>query len=153
MKLTATEDIDAPIGLVFAQVCDPDRLERTVRQQGGMVRRIPEGAMGEGTQWDAQLAFRGASRTVSFVLTALDAPNTLRLRGNGAAFDIAVDVELMVLRPGATRLTITTQGAPKSLPARIMLQSLKLAHEQVLARYRQRIAEYMEEIKTESDLS
>jgi len=153
MKLSAKEDISAPLDLVFAQVCEPDRLERTVRQRGGAIRRTPAGPLEKGTRWDARLAFRGASQSVTFVLTTLDAPNIMRFRGTGASFDISVDVELVALGPATTRLTVTTQGTPKTLPARIMAQSLKLAHGQMLTRYQQRISEYAAEIAKEGRLS
>jgi len=153
MKLTAKADIAAPIDQAFEGLCDPDRLEQTVRGQGGIIRRNPIGPVEKGTQWDARIAFRGAPREVSFIVTSLEAPTLMRFRGNGAAFDIAVDVELAVVDAITTRLTVTTQGAPKTLPARIMMQSLKLAHGQILARYRARIAEYVAETEAEIRLS
>jgi carbon monoxide dehydrogenase subunit G len=153
MKFTAQEDISAPIAQVYAQVCDPDRLERTVRQRGGKIQRAPMGPFKRGTRWDAEVAFRGATRQVSFVLHELNAPHVLRLRGGGAAFDITVDVELVALSPATTRLSVITEGRPKTLAARVMMQSLKLAQGRMLTRYRQRISEYATDIEKDNRLS
>ena len=153
MKLTAKADIAAPIDLAFEGLRDPDRLEQTVRARGGSIRRNPAGPMTKGTQWDARIAFRGASRHVNFIVTRLDAPKAMRFQGNGAAFDITVDVELAVVGASTTLLTVTTQGEPRTLPARIMMQSLKLAHGQMLARYRAQVVDYVAELESDLRLS
>jgi hypothetical protein len=56
-------------------------------------------------------------------------------------------VELVPLSPTRTRLMVETVLSPKTLAARLLVQSLKLAKSSLTQRYKSRIAALSEEIE------
>lgn len=142
MKFTAEEEISAPIEHVFTHLADPERLERMVRQRGGSIARTPQGPLGVGTTWDADVVVRGASRPVTVTLDTILPPRQMRFSGGGAALDLSVAVDLEAVTPGTTRITVVTDAKPRSLAGRVMIQSLKLARGTILTRYRKHISDY-----------
>lgn len=149
MKFTAKEDIAAPADYVFDSLCNADRLERMVRQKGGKITRTPQGPLVQGSVWDGEIPFRGSVRSVSLTITNLTRPHKVLLVGGGAAFDLTVQVDVVALSGLTTRLSVETEAKPKTLAARLMIQSVKLAKGAVLTRYRKRISSFAAMIEKE----
>jgi hypothetical protein len=147
VKLTATEDISAPIGHVFTQLCQADRLEQMVRKRGGKVARTPQGPIAAGTCWDAAIMFRGNPRNLAFTLAELDTPERMVFAGKSDGMDLGVVIELVALSPHTTRLSVETEARPRTLAARLLMQSAKLARGMMLTRYRKRIADFAAQIE------
>lgn len=71
-----------------------------------------------------------------------DAPNSISLlaEGNGMTADMQVD--LVALSPRRTRMTVRIDLKPKTLAARLLVQSLKLARNKINRKFRLRVADF-----------
>lgn len=148
MKFTTREDIAADINYVFASVSDFDGLERAALRRGAEVMRTDTlSAPGEGMSWKAIFAFRNRERTADMKLTHYDAPNALTLFSKISGIDAEVRVDLLALSPQRTRLSLDVELKPKSIPARLMLQSVKLARNNMVKKFRRRVADYAQNIE------
>ena len=138
MKLPAREDIDAPIADVFANLLDFDGFERAALRRGAdVLRRDADGQ----PRWDISFTYRHRLRKISVTLARQDAPHVLDFGIRSPNIDAQFLIELVALGASRTRMNCTLEVKPRSLAARIFLQSLRLARSRVLKRYRLRIAQ------------
>lgn len=147
MKFSTREDISAPINHVWAQVSDVAMFERQALRRGADVRRIDQGPVGPGSAWDVAFKFRGKDRQMKVTLAAMEPPQAIRVDITANAIDGTTRIELVALSPQRTRLAMSIDLAPKSLAARLMIQSLKLAKSNLNARFKKRVGEYAQEIE------
>lgn len=140
MELTASEDIDAPQEQVFAALSDFDTVERQAMRRGIEITRLSEGP-GAGMSWRAKFTFRGKPRQAHITLTTYDKPENMVFHTvtGGLEMDFALDV--VALSRGRTRINVTSVLAPKTLSARLLVQSLKLAKGGIDKRFRKRMAD------------
>ncbi|WP_371156904.1 SRPBCC family protein [Jannaschia sp. 2305UL9-9] len=147
MKFVATEEIAAPIDVVWARVSDFEAFERRAAGKAGQVSRSPEGPAKAGTKWTGSVEAAGKVRQASVTLLELDAPHRMDLEGGSDGMTVTLDVMLEALSPTKTRLTVTTEAKARSLAARLMLQSAKLARPQLAKRYKGRVAGFADKIE------
>lgn len=147
MKLNAEEEISAPASHVFQHLCDADRLERLVRKRGGKISRTPQGPIQQGSHWDAEVPFRGTSRKLAFDLVKMEDSDLLDFQGSSEGLNLTVRVEVVALGPHTSRLSVVSEARPKTLSARLMIQSAKLARGMMLTRYRKRISDFAADIE------
>jgi len=137
MKLNASEDIEAPIAKVFETLTDYAQFETAAQRRGAEVERRSKAGKPE---WKISFAFRGKLRTIVMMETANAPPNSVTFAGGGKLFEGTVHVELVALGPRRTRMACELVVKPKSLAARLILQSLKLARSRLTKRFRSRLA-------------
>lgn len=143
MQFTSREDIEAPIEHVFAVVADFQRFERAALRRGAEVQRTDSLAEpGPGMSWQARFKLRGRMRDLTLQLVRFDPPNGLTLEAVAATLDGQMTVELLALSRWRTRLSVYLTLRARSLAGRLVLQSLKLARNNVTKRFRLRVAEY-----------
>jgi hypothetical protein len=147
MKFSTREDIEAPIGFVFAQLSDFDAYERRALRQGAEVSRRTGGAAVVGTIWDIAFEFRGRQRKVVAELVKLDAPSVMVIESTSGGLDIATEVDLIALSQSRTRVMVSVELRAKTLTARLLLQSLKLAKSRTDKRFKARVLDYAEDIE------
>ncbi len=148
MKFTTREDIAADIEYVFASVSDFDGLERAALRRGAeVVRTDTLSAPGKGMTWKASFLFRNRDRDADLELTDYDAPHGLTLFSKVSGFEAEVKVDLVALSPQRTRMNLDVDLKPKSIPARLMLQSMKLARSNMVKKFRRRVADYAQSIE------
>lgn len=147
MKFVAVEDISAPIETVWARVSDFDGFQRRVSGKAGDIRRTPDGPVGPGTTWNGRATFNGKTRDASVTVVQLNAPAHLLVEGGTEGMKITVDVTLEALSARSTRLTVTSEAKARTLAARLMLQSAKLARQSLAKRYKGRVAAFAEGIE------
>lgn len=147
MKFSTKEDIAVPIDRVFAQISDFSIYERQALRRGADVRRLDAGEVVEGSSWDVAFTFRGRDRKMRIEITALEVPNQIRAESLASGISGVTEVDLLALSPGRTRLAVSIDLTPKTLAARLMIQSLKLAKANLTARFKKRVADYAEEIE------
>ncbi|MFK7940783.1 MAG: SRPBCC family protein [Roseovarius sp.] len=148
MQFSAKEDIEAPIDFVFEQLSDFQSFERSALRRGAEVQRSDgKRNVGIGMAWDASFKLRGRRRDIKLELTEYDPPNTMVLtsRSPNMAGDMSID--LVALSRGRTRMSLEIDMKPKTLSARLLVQSLKLARNSLNKRFRKRVAEYAEELE------
>jgi len=143
MKFSTKEDVEAPIGHVFEQVTDFDGFERMALRRGADVQRTDTlAAPGVGMSWSGSGKIRGKTRDITAQVTRYDPATDLCLSAQSDGFDIGLEVELVALSPGRTRMRVSVELSPRNLSARLLLQSAKLARRNLTQRYKERISGY-----------
>lgn len=148
MKFTAQEDIEASIDHVFSQVSDFAALERSALRRGAEVQRVvdlPE--PGPGMKWDTAFMLRGKRREMTIELVEFDRPNGMVMISTSPNTSGRMVLDLVALSRGRTRLNLTIDVAPKTLAARLVFQSLKLARGNLNRKFRKRIAEFARDLE------
>jgi hypothetical protein len=148
MQFISRADIEAPIAFVFGQVSDFPAFERQLLRRGAEVRRVDRlAAPGKGAAWDVRFRFRGRDREVHAEVVAFDPPNGLTAEAESANIHAVGRVELIALSPQRTRLCVRLDLSAHTLPARLLLQSLRLAKANLNARFDKRVTEFAAEVQ------
>ena len=148
MKFSTREDIEAPIDYVFAQVSDFPGLERSALRRGAEVQRVDDiGRDGPGMIWETAFDLRGKRRKAQIELIELDRPHSMRFVSRAATINGDLCVDLVAMSRGRTRLSMEGELTPKTLSARLIMQSLKLAKSSVTKRFEMRVASFARDIE------
>ena len=148
MQLTASEDIEAPIDAVFAEITDFKRFERGAMRRGAEVARTDTLAEpGVGMCWQARFALRGRMRDVTLRLSAYDPPDGIVIDVDAATVAAVMRVDLVALSRARTRIGVDLGVTPRNLAGRLMIQSVKLARGDLAKRFRLRVADYAMEVE------
>jgi hypothetical protein len=148
MKFTAREDIEAPIEFVFSQVTDFAALERSALRRGAEVQRVDDLEVpGPGMAWDAAFTLRGKRREVQIELTEFDPPNGIVVGSRSPNMGGHLVVDLVALSRGRTRLGLDLEMQPKTLAAKLLIQSMKLAKSNLTKRFKLRVADYAKDLE------
>lgn len=147
MKLSTREDIAAPIDYVFTQASDFDTFERRALREGAQITRRQPGPVALGTVWDIAAQFRGRDRQFAATLTRFDTPTGYVVTARSDGLEFVTEVNLIALAPQRTRVTMTIDIGARTLPARLLVQSLRLAKARLLQGFRSRMRSYAEQIE------
>ncbi|WP_296423170.1 SRPBCC family protein [Yoonia sp.] len=147
MKFSTREDIDAPIDHVFAKVSDFAGFERRALRQGAQIKRLDDGPAQIGSIWEAALKFRGRERRIQATLSALQPPETYRVHTLSDGLTAETQLELIALSPTRTRVILMIDLRARTLTARLLLQSMKLAKGKLTKRFKARVLEFAEDIE------
>lgn len=148
MQFSAKEDIEAPIDFVFQQIADFNAHERSALRRGAEVQRLDNlSAPGPGMAWDSAFDLRGRRRELQIELTTYDPPNGLVVSSRSPNMGGQMEIDLVALSRGRSRMSVQIDMAPKTLSARLLVQSLKLARKSLSKRFRARVAAYAEDIE------
>ncbi len=146
MQFSAREDIDVPIDTVFAMLSDFDRFERLAMRRGADVRRMPHADL-TGTTWETEFKLRGRLRQFTIVLEECDAPTLMRFEATSKGMRGSTVIELLALSSRRTRMDVRLALAAKTLPARLVLQSLKLGQTRFRRQFQQRFRDFAREME------
>ncbi len=148
MQFSAREDIEAPINSVFEMVADFERFERMAMRRGIDVRRTTHGVPVEaGTTWETEFKLRGKPRQMSVVMTDCDRPAQMRFEANSKGMSGITTVDFLALSQRRTRLSVEMSLSAKSLPARLLLQSMKLGQARFRKQFQIRLGEFARELE------
>ncbi|MGD9864590.1 MAG: SRPBCC family protein [Pseudodonghicola sp.] len=148
MKFSSKEDIEAPIDTVFAALSEFEAFERSAIRRGIVVDRVDESApMAAGLAWNAAFDLRGKPRKLHLKLAEYDPPNGMRFDSESFGLEGDLVIELVALSPKRTRMGIALELSPKTLSARLFLQSLKLAKANLTKRFKQKVSEFAKSIE------
>ena len=148
MKFSTKEDIEAPIDAVFSMLCEFDKFERAAMRRGAEVQRVDkltEPAVG--MKWDAAFDMRGKRREVEIEMVTFEDPTEMRLETVSPGLAGEMCFELMALSRSRTRIVTTLEIKPKTLSARLLVQSLKLAKTSLTKKYKERVGDYAKEME------
>jgi len=148
MKFSSKEDIEAPIDQVFAILSDFEIFERAAIRRGADVHRrddLPE--PGVGMRWEASFMMRGKQRDAVVDLVTYDRPNEMVFESRAGGLEGFLDIDLVALSPRRTRLSVNFEVKPKTLPARLLVQSMKLAKTNLTKRFKLRVATFARDIE------
>lgn len=148
MKMSAREDVEAPIAFVYEQITDFAAFERKAMRRGAEVQRVDAlNAPGPGMAWDVDFTLRGKHRKVQIALAELDPPNGLTITSRSPAMGGQMIVDLVALSRNRTRMSLEMDLVPKTLSSKLLVQSMKLARRNLTRRLRKRLAQYTVELE------
>ncbi|GGL69565.1 SRPBCC family protein [Wenxinia marina] len=135
MQISTQQDVEAPIEVVFRQVSDFAAYERQAMRRGADVRRL-DGAdeVEEGSAWQIRFQFRGRERDLRADLVAWEPPESFSVTSSTGGLEGLTTVDCVALSRTRTRVTLKTELTAKSMPARLLLQSLKIARGNITRR-------------------
>ncbi|MGV6850486.1 MAG: SRPBCC family protein [Marinibacterium sp.] len=143
MKFSTKEDVEAPIDHVFSRLADFEAHERAAVRRGVEVRRVDTAkAPGVGMSWRAIFDLRGRQRDAEIVVSEFDMPNRVRFQSMSQGLSGDMIMDLVPLSRNRTRIAIEIDLKPKSMPARLLIQSLKITKKTLTKRFKLRVADY-----------
>lgn len=148
MQFRASETVTGGIDRVHALVSDMAYYERRALEAGLEVQRLDKlPAPAPGMQWRIPFRAKGRDRVADIELVKLSVPTTLRFEGKvqGLLFEAVVDCR--VLDPEATEVTVSTKLRAKSITAKVLMQSMKLARTTLNERYRKRVRKVLRDLE------
>jgi len=142
MKLTAKTDLEAPLGFVYASLIDHVAWEREAAQRGVEVERPADMPLtGIGAGWQIRAAFRGRLRKLLLRIDDMVVNDQVVFGLEGQSITGRTVLEVLALSPRRTRLRVVVEVKPKTLAARLFLNSLRLARGRVQGRFDKRVAQ------------
>ena len=148
MKFAAREDLEAPIERVFEMLSEFETFERAALRRGADVTRAFEGDKLElGSSWNARAKIRGKLRNLRVELTQYDPPTTMNFSTVSDGFEAEFLVDLVALSRTRTRLQVELDVRPRSLPARLLMQSAKLARNSMNRRFKTRVRTFAQDLE------
>ncbi|SLN52755.1 Polyketide cyclase / dehydrase and lipid transport [Roseivivax jejudonensis] len=149
MKLSVKEDIEGPLDRVFAHLSDLEALERSAMRRGVEVRRVDDRAEpGPGMTWEIAFRYRGRRREASIVMTEFTPPHRMAFDSASGGLEIATVVDLVALSRTRTRVALDVTLLPRTLSARLLVQSMKFARGSIDRRMKQRATEFSRDLET-----
>lgn len=148
MKFSSHEDIEAPIDFVFDAVTDFSGFERMALRRGAQLRRLDTLAQpGPGMSWDVIFAFRGKTRRLIADIVDYAPPERVEFAGVSPSFELSVLISTLALSRRRTRMTMALVVRPRSLGARLMVQSARLGRGGLARKYAERLRLFSAEIE------
>lgn len=148
MEFVSKEDINASVEEVFAVLSDFDTVERQALRRGADVRRTtPHRAPAPGMGWSAEFKFRGRKRQSDITLSAFEPPNRMVFDSVTGGLETRLIVDLMQLSKAHTRVTTHAIMTPKTLSARLLVQSMKLAKSKINRKFAVRMAQVARDVE------
>jgi uncharacterized protein YndB with AHSA1/START domain len=148
MKLTAKTDLEVPAADVFAALVDHQSWEREAIRNGVEVERpanTPD--TGVGAEWRIRGHFRGKARKVLVRIDEFTQDQRLALGLDSPSIEGTTQLEVMVLSPRRSRLRVDLEVKPKTLAARLFINTMRLAKGRVQARFENRLGQLGTRIK------
>jgi carbon monoxide dehydrogenase subunit G len=149
MKLTSRQDIEAPLAFVFDALKDFEAWERAALRRGAEVARTDVlQSKVPGLSWMIKFVYRGRQRRLALRLTDLERPTMMAFSGVGTSLDGVAGIDLIELAARRTRLSVTLDVRPRTIGARLLLQSMRLANTRLNRRFADRVGQICLEIES-----
>jgi Polyketide cyclase / dehydrase and lipid transport len=154
MKLTAKTDLEVPAAFVYAVLTDHLGWEREAVRNGVEIER-PAGTpqTGIGAEWRVRAHFRGKARKLLIRIDEMSPDQRLGFHIDSPSVEGTAQLEVMLLSPRRSRMRLDVEFKPKTLAARLFINTLRLAKGRVQARFEKRIGQLGERIKERYDRS
>jgi hypothetical protein len=148
MKLTAKTDLEVPADAVYASLMDHQTWEReAVRRGVGVERPSDMPLAGVGAGWRIKARYRGKMRNVLVRINSLTPGQSADFAIEGQSVDGNVVFDVLALSPRRSRLRVSIDIRPKTLAARLFLNTLRLAKGRVQARLETRLGKLGQHLK------
>ena len=152
MKLTAKTDLEVPAAFVFATLLDHASWEREAIRNGADVDRPGGGPdSGVGAEWRIRGHFRGKARKVLIRVEDLKPDHSLGLLIDSPSIEGNSRIEVTVLSPRRSRVRVDLEVKPKTLAARLFINTMRLAKGRVQARFEKGLVQLGARIKDRYD--
>lgn len=148
MKFSSKEDVEAPIANVFGMLSNFELYERSAIRRGADVNRMGDHDFPhEGQTWNASFALRNRQRKARVELIRYAPPTEMMFEGISGGLSTTLHLDLVSLAANRTRISVVFEIKPRTLPARLFVQSMKLAKSNLTKRFKLRVAEYARDIE------
>ncbi|WP_195759859.1 SRPBCC family protein [Paracoccus sp. S-4012] len=145
MRFSSSRDVELPAEDLFDAVADIDRLEQVIASRKARVTRLgPED--GGPMAWEVEFDWRGRTRNLSARVTRFDRPHLLGMEGAVETLDFRLTAEVVALTRERSRVTIEAEITPRSMKARLLLQTAKLTKSTLDRRFDERVAGYVDRV-------
>jgi hypothetical protein len=142
MKLTVKTDIEAPVEFVHAYLGDNTIWEREAIRRGIEIERPADMPLkGVGAGWRIKLRFRGRMRNVLVRIDEIAQDEMIGYSFEGQALFGTTQMETRSLSARRSRLKVIVDAKPKTLAARLFLNTLRLARRKVEERLEKRVGQ------------
>jgi hypothetical protein len=141
MNLSARYDIEAPVDFVYRELTDFDGWELMAARRGAKVTRT-SGVKAPGLEWQVSFPFRGKARNARLHLAAATPTSHMTVSAVSKMVDGNLTFDLLDLAATRTRIEVRMVVKPKTLAARIYVQTLRLARKKMEATFSQRVAQF-----------
>ena len=143
MQFSSVQDVNAPLDFVFQQLSDFESYESYALRTGAEVERTDTySEKCAGMQWKVQGDFRGKRRKFNIELIEYRPDNLLKFFVKSKGVEANATVESMALTRKQSRIKVTTVLKPKTISARLILQSAKLAKNSMNRKFNHRFWTY-----------
>lgn len=151
MKFSNRVDVAAPVDFVFDQLADFSAFERAALRKGISLQRLDAlEAPGAGMSWDIGFRMRGRQRRLIADIRRYERPEWLEYEGTSQGFHLILTLQLMALAKGRTRLSTGFEVKPRTLGARLLVQSAKLGRGNLERRYDERVKAFARAIEAKA---
>jgi carbon monoxide dehydrogenase subunit G len=148
VKFSTKEDVEVPAEKVFDFLSDFTAFERAAVRRGAEVTRVDRIAeVGPGLTWSVRFPMRGKMRRLLCELDRFDRPEALNVNAESTGFNMVLSVGLVALSPKRTRLTVDAEIKPRTLAARLMLQSVRLNKAGFRRRFEARVQKFAADVE------
>lgn len=128
MRFTSKEDIDIPIEDAFNMLSDYDFFERMAMRRGIEIsRKNPDLPVGIGAAWELEFDWRGKEIAMDAEIVTFERPDKIVILAKSKGLSTEVEFELVALSKRKTRMHLIADVTASTLPARLLVQSMKLA--------------------------
>lgn len=140
MKFSTEQIVAAPQEALWAALTDFSRFERDAVTSGAEVHRTDTLTRpGVGMGWRARFDTKGRTREMTAELAEMRDPGALRFAGKLSGMEGDLVFVLTPIGPNKTRLEAELSLRARSITAKLMLQSMKLARGNVAKGFRARV--------------
>jgi hypothetical protein len=140
MKFSTEQIVAAPRDALFSALTDFGRFERDAIKSGAEVHRTDTLTRpGEGMGWRARFDARGRTRELIAELDRMRIPGELVFAGKMSGMEGELAFTLTPIGPDKTRLVAEFNLRARSISAKLLLNSLKLARGNIDKGFRQRV--------------
>lgn len=154
MKFSTEQIVAAPMDVLFVALTDFSRFERQAITAGAEVHRTDSMTQpGVGMGWRARFDLRGRPRDVTAELVRMDDPGMLLFEGRMSGLIGDLGFKLTPLGPNETRLEAELNLRARSITAKLILQSLKLARSNVAQGFRKRVKAFCKQSEAQAQLA
>ena len=148
MNLSARYDVEAPVDFVYRELTNFDAWEHMARRRGAEVTRDDRlSAAGPGMGWQVSFPFRGKARSARLKLAAATPTSQMIVDAVSKMVDGSLTFDLLDLAPNRTRIEVRMVVTPKTLAARIYVQTLKLARKKLEGNFAKKVAQLAVEME------
>lgn len=141
MKFKVNEDVDAPLDMVWSRFTDFSSFESDVRKRGVELTRV--GNWSEttvGVEWRGTASVRGKKRAIAARVGTFHPTDLCVIESRIGGMDCHYELSFISLGPEVTRVALVLDLSAKTLTARLLLQTLKLARGRVMQRIQSTLA-------------
>ena len=152
MKFSTRKDVAAPAEFIFDRLADFGSFERVALRRGITLKRLDTlAAPAAGLSWEIGFRFRGRERQMITALETFQRPEALVYVGTSSSFEARLEMLVTELSRTRTRMLTALEVKPRTLGARLMVQSAKLGKGNLDRRFDERVGHFARDLERQAE--